>query len=257
MPEPETSGFCDLSGHVALVTGASGGIGGAIALELGRAGAMVAAHYNEHEERAQEVVEHIELMGGRAKAFWCNLKEFDRIPELVADVAENLGPPDILINNAGVNLEGFLIRINREEVDDLFAVNLLSTFYLSRECARYMLKSRWGRIAFISSPAAVAGSPGQSIYAASKAGLAGFSKSLSLELGKRNITSNVVIPGIVETAMLEGLTPERRKQLLERIPLERFAEPHEVAKFIRFVVSEEAAYLNGQELHVNGGGVIF
>ncbi len=257
MPDTRSRGYCDLNGHVAIVTGASGGIGSAVAIELGIAGATVAAHYHEHEARAQEVVEHIELMGGHAKAFGCDLKDLDKIPDLVTEIAETLGPPDILINNAGINLEGFLIRIISEEVDELFAVNLLSTFYLSRECVRHMLKKRWGRIAFISSPAAVAGSPGQSIYASSKAGLSGFSKSLSLELGKRNITSNVIIPGIVETAMLDGLTEERRKQLLARIPLERFAQPIEIAKFVRFVVSEEAAYLNGQELNVNGGGVIF
>jgi 3-oxoacyl-[acyl-carrier protein] reductase len=257
VPDSEDKGFCDLSGRIALVTGASGGIGGAIALELGRAGATIAAHYNEHEERAQEVVEQIELLGGHASTFWCDLRHFDEIPGFVTGVVEKLGPPDILINNAGVNLEGFLIRINEGDVKELFAVNLLSTFYLSKECAKHMLKKHWGRIVFISSPAAVAGSPGQSIYASSKAGFTGFSKSLSLELGKRNITSNVVIPGIVETAMLKGLTDERRRQLLDRIPLERFAEPWEVAKFVRFVVSEEAAYLNGQELHINGGGVIF
>ena len=257
MPELEDKGFCDLNGHVAIVTGASGGIGGAIALELGRAGAVVVAHYHEHEERAREVAEHIETMGGRADVYGCDLKRFDEIPKMVSDITKNLGPPDILINNAGINLEGFLVRIDEDEVAELFAVNLLSTFFLSRECAKHMLKKRWGRIVFISSPAAVAGSPGQSIYAAGKAGFAGFSKSLSLELGKRNITSNVVIPGIVETSMLDTLTDERRKQLIARIPLERFAQPEEVAKFVHFVVSEEAAYLNGQELHINGGGVIF
>lgn len=257
MPELESKGFCDLKGHVALVTGASGGIGGAVALELGRAGAMVAAHYNEHEERAQEVAEHIELMGGRAAIFGCDLRRFDEIPKLIAGVTEKLGPPDILINNAGINREGLIVRISGGYVDELFAVNLLSTFYLSAECTKHMIKKRWGRIVFISSPAAVAGSPGQSIYASSKSGLTGFSKSLSLELGKRNITSNVIIPGIVETAMLKGLTDDRRREFLARIPLERFAQPWEVAKFVRFVASEEAAYLNGQELHINGGGVIF
>ena len=257
MPELGGKGFCDLNGHVALVTGASGGIGSAIALELGLAGAAVAAHYNEHEERAQEVAEHIELMGGHANIFGCDLKNFGEIPKLVESVTEKLGPPDILINNAGINRQGLLVRISGGYVDELFAVNLLSTLYLSAACSRHMIRKRWGRIIFISSPAAVAGSPGQSIYASSKSGLSGFSKSLSLELGKRNITSNVIIPGIVETSMLKGMTEERRKELLVRIPLDRFAQPWEVAKFVRFVASEEAAYLNGQELNVNGGGVIF
>ena len=257
MPDTKSKGFCDLNGHTALVTGASGGIGSAIALELGFAGAVVAAHYNEHQERAQEVVEHIELVGGRAAIFGCDLKRFEEIPKLVAQVTEELGPPDILVNNAGINREGFLVRMSGGYVDELFAVNLLSTFYLSAECTKLMIKKRWGRIVFISSPAAVAGSPGQSIYASSKSGLSGFSKSLSLELGKRNVTSNVIIPGIVETSMLKGMTDDRRSELMERIPLERFAQPWEVAKFVRYVVSEEAAYLNGQELHINGGGVIF
>ncbi len=254
---PDTKRFCDLEGHVALVTGASGGIGSATALEFGCAGAAVAVHYNEHEERAREVVEQIEGLGRRAEIFKCDLRNIDEIPALVNSVTERLGPPDILINNAGINVEGFLLRLAEEDIDDLFSVNLICTFFLSKECVKHMLKKKWGRLVFISSPAAMAGSPGQSAYAASKAGLAGFSKSLSLELGRRNITSNVVVPGIVETAMLKGLSDKRREEFLSRIPLRRFAQPGEVAKFVHFVVSDEAAYLNGQELHFNGGGVIF
>ncbi len=254
---PDKKPFCDLTGHLAIVTGASGGIGGAIALELGLAGATVAVHYNEHEARAREVVEQLESMGAKAGAFKCDLRKIDKIAGFVDRVVEELGQPDILINNAGINLEGFLVRLEQESVEELFSVNLISTFHLSRECVKHMLKKKWGRLVYISSPAAAAGSPGQSAYAASKSGLSGFSKSLSLELGRRNITSNVVIPGIVETAMLKTLTDERREELIERIPLRRFGEPGEVAKFVHFVVSEEAAYLNGQELHFNGGGVIF
>jgi 3-oxoacyl-[acyl-carrier protein] reductase len=254
---PDKKPFCDLSGHLAIVTGASGGIGGAIARELGLAGAIIAAHYNENEESAQEVVEQIESMGGKAGAFKCDLRNIDEIAGFVDKVVEELGQPDILINNAGVNLEGFIVRLEQCDVEALFSVNLISTFHLSKECVKHMLKKKWGRLVYISSPAAEAGSPGQSAYAASKSGLSGFSKSLSLEIGRRNITSNVVIPGIVETSMLKSLTADRRVELLNRIPLKRFGEPAEVAKFVRFVVSEEAAYLNGQELHFNGGGVIF
>lgn len=254
---PDTMRFCDLEGHVVIITGASGGIGSATALELGRAGAAIAVHYNEHEERAREVAEQVEKLGGRSDTFCCDLRNIAEIPKFIDAVAERLGPPDILINNAGANLEGFLVRLAEEDIEELFSVNLISTFFLSKECVKHMLKKRWGRLIFISSPAAMAGSPGQSVYAASKSGLRGFSKSMSLELGRRNITSNVIVPGIVETVMLEGLSDSRREELLGRIPLRRFAQPDEVAKYIHFVVSDEAAYLNGQELHFNGGGVIY
>lgn len=254
---PDSTRFCGLEGHVAIVTGASGGIGSATALELGRAGAAIAVHYNEHEERAREVAEQVEELGVRSDIFHCDLRNLAEIPKFVDEVAKKLGPPDILINNAGVNLEGFLVRLSEDNIEELFSVNLISTFFLSKECAKHMLKKKWGRLIFISSPAAVAGSPGQSVYSASKSGLQGFSKSMSLELGRRNITSNVIVPGIVETSMLESLTDTRRDELIGRIPLRRFAQPDEVAKFIHFVVSDEAGYLNGQELHFNGGGVIY
>ena len=253
----ESKGYCDLSGHTAIVTGASGGIGSAIALELGRAGADVAVHYNKNKSNAEKVAGRIESSGGKAKPFKLDLRDFDGIPSFVEAVSKELSPADILVNNAGINMEGFLVRLTQEDVSEVFNVNLMSTFYLSRECAKYMMKNRWGRLVYISSPAAVAGSPAQSAYAASKSGLSGFSKSISLELGKRNITSNVVIPGIIETDMLTGMTDDRRTELTKRIPIGRFGDPAEVGKFIRFVVSEEASYLNGQELHLNGGGVIY
>lgn len=247
----------NLKNKVALVTGASGGIGSAIAVELASAGATVYVHFNTNETKANEVVNQIQENNGKAIATGGDLTDSDAqkaIMKMIVDESDRL---DILINNAAVNREGLLVRQKQEDMDFVFGTNLFAVINITRLAAKLMMKNKWGRVIHISSPAATAGSPAQSLYSASKAALHGFSKALAIELGPRNITSNVVIPGIINTKMLEEITEERREFFLSRIPMGRFGEPAEVARAVRFLAGEDAAYISGCELTVTGGGAVF
>ncbi|MCD6217086.1 3-oxoacyl-ACP reductase FabG [bacterium] len=246
-----------LENKTALVTGASGGIGSAIAVVLASAEAKVYVHYNKNSQKADEVVSEIESNGGMAVAISGDItdsKSRDSIISQIIDESENL---HILVNNAGVNQEGLFIRQKDADMDFVFGTNLFGLMNLTRLAVKHMMKNRYGRIINISSPAATAGSPAQTLYSASKAALHGLSKSLALELGSRNITSNVVIPGIINTKMLDDITDERREFFISRIPMGRFGEPEEVAYAVRFLASDEARYISGCELTVTGGGAVF
>ena len=246
-----------LENKIALVTGASGGIGSAIAVVLASAGAKVYVHYNTNNKKADEVVGEIESNGGTAVAISADLTDSDACSNLLSQIVDESEILHILINNAAVNREGLFVRQKDEDMKFVFDANLFGLMNLTRLAAKLMMKNRYGRLIHISSPAATAGSPAQSLYSASKAALHGFSKTLALELGSRNITSNVVIPGIINTKMLDDITDERRDFFISRIPMRRFGEPEEVAHAVRFLASDEARYISGCELTVTGGGAVF
>ena len=247
----------NLENKKALVTGGSGGIGRAICLELAQAGALVYVHYNMNGDRANSIVDEIRSTGGSAESIGADICDPEALEKMISTIVEKNERIDILVNNAAVNREVLFIRLKDEDLNIVLGVNLVGLINVTRLCVKQMIKNRWGRLIHISSPAAIAGSPAQSLYSASKAAIHALSKSLAQELGSRNITSNVVLPGIINTKMIGTLTEERRNEFISRIPVGRFGEPHEVAHAVRFLASEEAGYISGAELFVTGGGSVW
>ncbi|QJA06476.1 3-oxoacyl-[acyl-carrier-protein] reductase [Thermosulfurimonas marina] len=243
----------ELKGKVALVTGASRGIGRAVALELARSGAQVAVNYAASEGPAQEVVREIEALGGQALAVKFDVADPEAVSQGVKEVEEALGKIDILVNNAGITRDGLCMRLKEEDWERVLSVNLKGAFLVTKAVLPGMMKRRWGRIINVSSVVAFSGNPGQTNYAASKAGLVGFSRSLALEVATRGITVNVVAPGFIETDMTAALPEKVREALLSRVPLGRPGTPEEVAYAVVFLASEKAAYITGTVIHVNGG----
>ncbi len=242
-----------LADRVALVTGGSRGIGRALSIELARAGAAVALTYRSGAEGAAETVKAIEEIGGRAEALCCDVADGDAVDATVARVSQSLGPVTIAVNNAGITRDQLILRMKPEDFDDVVATNLRGTWSVCRAVARPMLKARWGRIISVSSVVAEMGNPGQSNYAASKGGIEALTRSLARELGSRGITVNAVAPGFIDTEMTQSLGEEVRNALLGQIPLGRLGSVEDVAHAVRFLASEEAAYVTGQVIHVNGG----
>ncbi len=242
-----------LADKVALVTGGSRGIGQAIAIELARAGAAVALTYRSGREGAADTVKQIEEAGGRAAALACDVSDLKAVEGVVAEVSQSLGPVAIAVNNAGVTRDQLLLRMKPEDFDDVIATNLRGTWNVCRVVSRPMVKARWGRIISLSSVVAEMGNPGQSNYAASKGGIEALSRSLARELGSRGITVNAVAPGFIATRMTEDLGGEVREGLLARIPLGRLGSVEDVAYAVRFLAGDDAAYVTGQVIHVNGG----
>ena len=239
----------DLSGKVALVTGASGGIGGAIAKSLHAQGAAVVLSGTRAE--ALEAVKA--ELGERAHIATCNLSDAASV-EALPKTAEGLaGPIDILVNNAGITRDNLFMRMKDDEWDQVLAVDLTAAFRLSRAVLRGMMKKRWGRIVSITSVVGATGNPGQGNYAAAKAGLVGMTKSLAQEVASRNITVNCVAPGFIATAMTDALTDAQKDAISQRIPAGRMGTPAEIAAAVVYLSSEEAAYVTGQTVHVNGG----
>src|SRR5277367_972846 len=240
----------DLTGKTALVTGASGGIGGAIAKALHAQGASVVLSGTRAE--ALDAVKS--ELGARAFTAPCNLANSAEVDALLKKAEEAAGAPiDILVNNAGVTRDNLFMRMKDEEWDQVIAVDLTAAFRLSRAVLRGMMKKRWGRIISVTSVVGTMGNPGQGNYAAAKAGLIGMSKSLAAEVASRNITVNCVAPGFIATAMTDALTDDQKTQISGRIPAGRMGESHEIAAAIVYLASNEAAYVTGQTLHVNGG----
>ena len=239
----------DLTGKVALVTGASGGIGGAVARALHGQGASVVLT----DMRAEGLEALKSELGSRAYSVVGNLTEAGAAEALSKAAEAAGGPIDILVNNAGITRDNLLMRMKDEEWDLVIAVNLSAAFRLSRAVVRGMMKKRWGRIVSISSVVGATGNPGQGNYAASKAGLVGMTKSLAAEIASRGITVNCVAPGFVKTPMTDVLSDEVKAALLARIPLGRLSMPDDIATAVVFLVSNEAGYITGQTLHVNGG----
>lgn len=240
----------DLSGKVALVTGASGGIGAAIARALYGQGARVVLSGTRTEQLEKLAAE----LGERAFMAPCDLAIASEVDGLIAD-AEGAGggPIDILVNNAGITRDNLFLRMKDDEWDQVIAVNLTAPFRLTRAALRPMLRKRWGRIINITSVVGATGNPGQANYAAAKAGLMGLTKSLAGEVAARNITVNCIAPGFISTAMTHALTEEQKSAILPRIPAGRIGEAQEVASAVVYLASNEAGYITGVTLHVNGG----
>lgn len=239
----------DLSGKTALVTGASGGIGGAIARALHAQGAAVALSGTRRE--ALEAV--AETLGDRTVVLPCSLSDAAATAALPGQVEAALGSLDILVNNAGLTRDNLAMRMKDEQWDEVLQVNLTAAFRLSRASLKGMMKRRWGRIIGITSIVGVTGNPGQANYAASKAGMIGMSKSLAAEVASRGITVNCVAPGFIETAMTDALDEKQHEKLLAAVPAGRLGTPDDIAAACVYLAAEEAAYLTGQTLHVNGG----
>ena len=241
-----------LGGKVALVTGASRGIGQAIALELGRHGAVVAGT-STTQEGADRTGQKLAAAGIKGAGMALNVTDAARTEAVVAEVQKKFGDIAILVNNAGVTRDNLLVRMKDEEWDDVMATDLKSVYRLSKLVLRSMMKARYGRIINITSVVGVTGNAGQTNYAAAKAGMIGFSKSLAREVGSRNITVNCIAPGFIETDMTGGLNEQQRGALVQQIPLGRLGKPEDVAAAAVFLASAGADYMTGCTLHVNGG----
>jgi 3-oxoacyl-[acyl-carrier protein] reductase len=239
----------DLTGKCALVTGASGGIGGAIATALHGAGATVALSGTREEPLKSLAAE----LGDRAHVLPCNLSDAEAVDALPKQAIEAMGALDILVNNAGITRDQLFMRMSDDEWQSVLDVNLTSTMRLCRGVMRPMMKARWGRIINISSIVGATGNPGQANYAASKAGMVGMTKSIAYEVASRGITANAIAPGFIATAMTDKLTDEQKEKINVQIPAARMGQPEEIAAAVLYLASPEAAYVTGATLHVNGG----
>ena len=241
---------------VAIVTGASRGIGRSIALELAKRDITVVINYNGSEERAKEVQKEIEENGGQAVIRQWNVSDYGACEEAVKAIAKELGSIDILVNNAGITKDGLLMGMSEADFDSVINVNLKGTFNMMRFVSRQMLRQRSGRIVSMASVVGIAGNAGQANYSASKAGIIGLTKSAAKELASRGITVNAIAPGMIETDMTADLADKVKDEMMKQIPLKRFGQAEDVANAAAFLVSDEAAYITGQVLHVDGGMVM-
>ena len=242
----------NLNDKVALVTGASRGIGAAIAEQLGKAGAIVIGTATSLSG-AEKISARFTELGIRGVGKVLNVTDADSVATLLKEVGDEFGAPAILVNNAGITKDNLLMRMSDDEWFDVINTNLSAIYRLSKGVLRGMMKARWGRIINISSVVGAMGNPGQSNYAATKAGVAGFARSLAAEVGSRNITVNTVAPGFIDTDMTKVLPEEQKQQLLSRIPLGRLGAPEEIASVVVFLASDAGAYISGETIHVNGG----
>lgn len=238
----------------ALVTGSSRGIGKAIALELAGRGYAVAVHYSGNEAAAQETAAAARELGSPlVSVHQADLSQPDAAAGLIGEAKEALEGLDVLVNNAGITRDGLLIRMKDADWDEVIATNLSAVFRLTREAVKLMMKTRWGRVINVSSIAGLMGNAGQANYAAAKAGLVGFTKSVAKEYAGRGITVNAIAPGFIESDMTDKLPEKVRAEYLAAIPAGRFGKPEEVAKLVAFLTSDEAAYINGQTIVIDGG----
>jgi len=242
----------NLDGHVALVTGASRGIGRAIAESLGNAGATVIGTATT-DNGAQSISDYFTESSIKGQGMCLNVTDVDSINSILKTITSEFGAITTLVNNAGITRDNLMLRMKEEEWSDIMSTNLTSIFRLSKACLRGMMKARKGRIISISSVVGSTGNAGQANYAAAKAGVVGFSKSLAQEIGSRGITVNVVSPGFIDTDMTKELPDEQRKKLIDNIPLKALGQPEDIANAVLFLASDMGSYISGETLHVNGG----
>ncbi|SES75405.1 3-oxoacyl-[acyl-carrier-protein] reductase [Anaerobranca gottschalkii] len=242
-----------LKGKVAVVTGASRGIGKAIALKLAKEGASVVVNYNSSEEEAQKVVNAILEIGGKGIAVRGNIADYNESQQLIEKALEEFQKIDILVNNAGITRDNLLLRMSEEDFDQVVDVNLKGYFNCTKAVIRPMLKNKKGKIINITSVIGITGNVGQSNYAAAKAGVIGFTKSLAKELGGKGINVNAVAPGFIQTDMTDKLPEEIKKKIGENIPLKTFGKPEDVAALVVFLASDDSDYITGQTIGVDGG----
>ena len=245
-----------LIGKTAVVTGASRGIGRAVALRFAREGAHVIVNYNGAKDRAESVKEEIEKAGGSAQISQCDVSDFAMCESWIQSIIAEHGKIDILVNNAGITKDGLLMKMSESDFDQVIATNLKGTFHTIRFVSRQMLKQRSGRIINLSSVVGVAGNAGQANYAASKAGVIGLTKSAAKELAPRGITVNAIAPGFIDTEMTQVLSDKVKESTRNQIPMGQYGTPEQIASAALFLASEEAGYITGQVLHVDGGMVM-
>ncbi len=242
-----------LENRIALVTGAGRGIGRAIALELSRRGASVVVNYNKSAEAAESFSAEIQAAGGKAAIFQADVSNFKQAQDLVKFAVDTFGDLHILVNNAGITRDTLIMMMSEEDWDSVIDTNLKSTFNCSKAAVKHMLRKRYGRIINIASVAGQMGNPGQTNYSSSKAGQIGFTKALAREIAARNITVNAIAPGFVDTEILDAMSPETLEAMLKMVPLGRKGKPEEIAFATAFLASDQAAYITGQVLGVDGG----
>ncbi|MGE7110910.1 3-oxoacyl-[acyl-carrier-protein] reductase [Lysinibacillus sp. NPDC047702] len=245
-----------LEGKVAVVTGASRGIGRAIALKLADEGAKVVVNYSGSQAKAEEVVAMIQENGGEAIAVQASVSQTEEVTALMDTAVKTFGSLDILVNNAGITRDNLLMRMKEDEWDDVLDTNLKGVFLCTKAVTRQMMKQRAGRIINISSIVGVAGNAGQANYVAAKAGVIGLTKTTAKELASRNILVNAIAPGFIETEMTDQLPEELKQGMLTQIPLAKLGQPEDIAKAVAFLASDDANYMTGQTLHIDGGMVM-
>ena len=243
----------DLAGKIAVVTGGSRGIGRATSIALAEAGAFVLVNYRSNEEAAKQTLSLIEEAGGQAELVCFDVADPDSVDRGLKAAIERHGGIDILVNNAGISIDQLLLRVSPKDLDLTWATNVNGPIYCAKACIRPMMKKRWGRIINLSSVVAESGNPGQAVYSSSKAALLGLTRTLAREYASRGITVNAVAPGFIETDMTADLSDAGKQGIIDQTPLGRIGRPEEVAAAVVFLASEEASYITGQVVRVNGG----
>ena len=243
----------DLAGKVAIVTGGSRGIGRAASLALAEAGAHVLVNYRTNEEAAEETLQRVRDAGGSGEALGFDVADPESVDQSIKEAAKRLGRIDILVNNAGISIDQLLLRVSPKDLEMTWATNVNGALYCAKACIRSMMRNKWGRIINLSSVVAESGNAGQVVYSSSKAALLGMTRTLAREYASRGVTVNAVAPGFIETDMTADLPDAARQGIIDRTPLGRIGRPEEVAAAVVFLASEEASYITGQVVRVNGG----